>query len=63
MRNRIGTLSDRLLNAVAPKRTASAINCWQFEACYQNACSGGRDLLYEVDPCNDGQRYSCVRSC
>ncbi|MFH8519883.1 hypothetical protein ACH4CE_33325 [Streptomyces gelaticus] len=63
MRIRIGTFSDRLLNAVAPKQTASAISCWQFDACYQNRCSSNRDMLYEVDPCNDRQRWTCVSSC
>ncbi|WP_018353343.1 hypothetical protein [Longispora albida] len=59
MRQLLGTVSDRLLHLVAPRQRASAINCWQYEACYKRACAGGRNKLYEVDPCNDRQRWTC----
>jgi hypothetical protein len=59
MRMGLQSVSDRLLNMVAPKAVASAISCWQRDGCFKNYCGRGRNGLYEVDPCNDRQRITC----
>ncbi|MBL1101796.1 hypothetical protein [Streptomyces coffeae] len=63
MRTRLQTLCDRLLESVAPKATASAVSCWQFDYCSRNACGTNRHRRYEVDPCNDRFRSCCPGSC
>ncbi|MGW8556697.1 hypothetical protein [Streptomyces tubercidicus] len=59
MRIRLQTVSDRLLDMVAPKKAAAALSCWQYEDCFKNHCGRNRNGLYEVDPCNDRQRITC----
>ncbi|GAB2844485.1 hypothetical protein GCM10027176_55240 [Actinoallomurus bryophytorum] len=55
MRIRLQVISERVLEKVAPKATASAINCWQRE-CQVRSCLGQKTTMMDLDPCNDRQR-------
>ncbi|MFJ5725975.1 hypothetical protein [Streptomyces sp. NPDC093149] len=50
MRIRLQTVSERLLDMVAPKKAAAALSCWQYDNCFRNYCGTNRNGLYEVDP-------------
>ncbi|MFD5387900.1 hypothetical protein ACFWMG_23705 [Streptomyces sp. NPDC127074] len=56
MRARLQTISDRLVNMVAPKAAASAVSCWQSE-CVYHSCAGRTTAYWWVDPCNDLQKW------
>ncbi|MEV6393528.1 hypothetical protein AB0M39_01895 [Streptomyces sp. NPDC051907] len=48
------TISDRLLDTVAPKTSASAADCWQSE-CIRRRCLGRTTTLMWYEVCEDYQ--------
>ncbi|MFF1275854.1 hypothetical protein ACFVZC_21005 [Streptomyces marokkonensis] len=59
MRLRIRSVSDRLLEKVAPKQAASAVSCWQPNGCIRQGWCDSNKATHWIDPCNDREKWVC----